>query len=105
METLKFLLKYIVWGFVLAISATITGVLIVKAWNGLLADSWDTLTASKWNELVGKLDGLTNSWGNIGIGTATPGWKLAVAEDVSAVTMFRPGVVMEVHNEGTDVYQ
>ena len=90
METFKFLLKYIVWGFVLAISATITGVLVVKAWNGLLADSWDTLSADKWNELVSKVDGVNATWWNVWIGTSIPNAKLHVKADAPN------GILLEV---------
>lgn len=69
---IKFVFKYMLAGMILAISALITGVLIVKAVWGLNATSWETLTTAKWNELVDKVAGVVTSGWNVGIGTYSP---------------------------------
>ena len=75
---IKFLFKYIITGVIFAVSASLTGILIVKAVWGLNATSWETLTAVKWNELVDKVAGVTTSGWNVGIGQTNPSATLEV---------------------------
>ena len=97
---IKFVFKYILAGTVFALSAILTSIIVVKAWNWLNATSWDTLTAAKWNELVDKIAGVTTSGGNVGIGTDTPVDSLHVVGNINVDGIKGPNAFTIQHESG-----